>query len=453
MRELAAAALLLLALVVGALAPQIRSGDVPAVLASGRPTASGPLATVASATFSPPPSWRRHHGGASGFVTCGASDTWTRPALAAQNAHLASDPRYPHIDADDRGSEAWTPFHASALFYDGSSLSMRIDLVTLSGMWTDPHVGGNVAGCTSAEPQVWLFGYAPVRYDADNAEYAYLNVVPAPGYHLVVLTGTIRPQVVMTAGVKLAVLDIPATAVTATPTPLPKALPTAATSTLSPAPTFPPADRPIGLALSGTCAIVASSRHEDGLGRAWTVQCGSAMANLSVARAAIAQSWIRLDGPPLGVGLQTYHKDGFWMQIAYRLDGPGFADSFQVAQYTRPLAPDAPSSSAPSPFAYLRAPAGFELPSGCAWAVEPLSFTSEGAQKLPFVCKGIEGNPLEAGITRSLTAQGWVVERTGAGSIRYGHEELRLTLTFADESAAPSRPAWFVEALCCFSPG
>jgi hypothetical protein len=67
------------------------------------------------------------------------------------------------------------------------------------------------------------------------------------------------------------------------------------------------------------------------------VQCGSATANREVATAAITQGWQLSDGnPPIGVGIQNYSKSGLWMQIAYRLDGPAFADAFVIVQTLRP---------------------------------------------------------------------------------------------------------------------
>jgi len=89
--------------------------------------------------------------------------------------------------------------------------------------------------------------------------------------------------------------------------------------------------------MPSTCAIESVGRHSDDLGMTWRVQCGSAATNLEVAPAAIAQGWKLADGnPPIGVGLQNYSKNGIWMQIAYRLDGPAFADPFVIVQTLRP---------------------------------------------------------------------------------------------------------------------
>jgi hypothetical protein len=102
-------------------------------------------------------------------------------------------------------------------------------------------------------------------------------------------------------------------------------------------PIFPNADRPIDLVLPSACAIETAGRHNDDLGITWRVQCGSATANREIASAAIAQGWKLSDGnPPVGVGIQNYTKNGVWMQIAYRLDGPAFADPFVIVQTLRP---------------------------------------------------------------------------------------------------------------------
>jgi len=338
MRELAAAALLLLVLVVGALAPKIWPDYSPAsALASGRPAASGPLATVASTAFAAV-SWKGKDGG-TGYVACGNTENWSRPTLAEQNAHLASDPRYAGMRADDNGSPAWRPFHASALAYDGSSVSARVDLVALSGMWTDPHIGGNAIGCTSIEPQIWLFGYEPLGYAPLDKFGGTLTVRAATGYSMVILTAAPQAVTVIAEGKTIAdfdlVKDLPPRSATPKPVPTPTNKAAAVRSPL--VPIFPRTDRPLELALPSTCSIETARRHDDDLGMTWRVQCGSATANLAVAPAAIEQGWALFNGnPPIGVGLQNYSKNDVWMQIAYRLDGPAFADAFVVVQTLRP---------------------------------------------------------------------------------------------------------------------
>ena len=438
MRELAAAAVLLLGLVVGALAPRLWPESVKsAALASGAPVA--------------PPSWHGKDSG-TGFVVCGSSDTWTRPALDEQNAHLAADPRYARLRADDSYSEAWTPFRIGASLYDGSGLSARIDLIVLTGMWTDPHIGGNAAGCTSIEPQIWLVGYAPVKYAAEDRDYGFLSVMPAPGYRMVVLTGVIRPGLVVAAGTKLGVFQMPTAAITPTPTPFPKptAMFTASASPVPPAP-FPMTDRPLELALPSACQVSPQTRHADGLGAAWTVQCGSARANLSVSVAATKQGWSHIAGPPIGVGMQTYAKGKFSMQLAYRLDGPGYADPIIVVQYSRPFAQGADTSDL-RPLAYLRVPTGFDLPIGCVWTTNPAGFTSDGAYEMAFACQGLPAAEIRGAFHRSLLAQGWRAENGGFGFTNYAKDDLRLMADFVNGNAEPSETPWVVESLCCFGP-
>jgi hypothetical protein len=433
MRELAAAALLLLALVIGALAPRFSPGTVEnGALASGVPVA--------------PPSWHGKDSG-TGFVVCGSSDTWTRPGLDEQNAHLAADPRYARLRADDSNSEAWTPFRTGASFYDGSGLSARIDLIALTGMWSDPHVGATAAGCTSAEPQIWLAGYTPATYVADDPQMAMLRVTPAPGYRMVVLTGIIRPELVVASGTKLGVFAMPANAITPTPKPAPKA-------TMTPPPsqgaTFPTTDSPLEIALPG-CEISPQGRHTDGQGAVWTVQCGSVRANLAVSVAATNQGWIHLAGPPIGVGMQTYVKGNLSMQLAYRLDGPAYSDPIIVVQYSRPFAQGGDTSGLP-PLAYLRVPTGFDLPTGCGWAANPAGFTSDGAYEMAFACDGLATAEIRGAFHLLLLAHGWRAENAGFGFMNYAKDDLRLMVNFVNEKAEPSETPWVVESLCCFGP-
>jgi len=438
MRELAAASLLLLALVVGALAPIVWDGKPQSdVLASSAPSAS--------------PSWRGKDGG-TGFVVCGSSDTWTRPTLAEENAHLAAVPKYSGIRADDTYSVAWTPFHASAFLYDGS-VGARDDLIALTGLWSDPDVASTTARCTSSEPQIWLIDHAPTKYLSDDVQLASLRVAPAPGYRLVVLTGIIRRELLVASGTKLGVFQMPASSITPTPTPAPK--PTAiypstrsAAPSTPPASTFPLTGRPLEFVLPAACRILSQMRHSDGFGAVWTVQCGSATANLSVAVAALRQGWAHIQGPPIGVGMQTYAKGMLSMQLAYRLDGPAYADPFALVQYSRPFATGGDSPA--SPFAYLRVPTGLQLPAGCVWKDAPAGFTSDGAYKLPFACAGMQPDQIQAAFTRALESQGWHVDNGGFGFLSYAKDDMRLTAAFANAKAEPSETPWMVEALCCF---
>jgi hypothetical protein len=328
MRELAAAALLLLALAVGALAPKIWPAE----------TGSGALASATpalSAAFQNLPSWRGRDGGA-GFVVCGSSDTWRRPSVTEENAHLAADPRYRDQRVDDASPAART-FAASVLLYDGAGNSSRAGLATLSGLWADPRIGGT--GCSSAEPQVWLFGYEPVAYTADGLIGGALTVRLATGYRMVVLTAAPQSLAVVEGSKTIAAFDLvkELPARTATPKPLPTPTNKAPVPNSPLVPIFPRTDQPIELTLPSTCAIESAGRHNDDLGMTWRVQCGSATSNRAVAPAAITQGWKLSDGnPPIGVGIQNYSKNGLWMQIAYRLDGPAFADAFVIVQTLRP---------------------------------------------------------------------------------------------------------------------
>ncbi len=192
----------LLALVGLALAPIVDQ-------LSRRPAESGVLAgsPPPTPTRSPGlwmlPSWRTRAGGAP-FVVCGASDAWRRPTIAEQTARLASDPRYRGTRFDDDSPPAQT-FRAPAVLYDGAGESSAQGLIAFTGLWSDRAIHQN--RCRSAEPQVWLFGYEPVDYAADDREVALLRVRPAAGYRFVVLTGMLRHTLVVAAGTKLAVLD------------------------------------------------------------------------------------------------------------------------------------------------------------------------------------------------------------------------------------------------------
>lgn len=237
-------------------------------------------------------------------------------------------------------------------------------------------------------------------------------------------------------------------ALVVTPKPVPK--PTANFAQGHPAATFPTTDRPLDLVLPAACRILTQTRHSDGFGAVWTVQCGSATANLSVAVAAMRQGWSHMQGPPIGVGMQTYAKGTLSMQLAYRLDGPAYSDPFVLVQYSRPFA--AGGESPASPLAYLRAPTGFDLPAGCAWGQAPAGFTNDGAYRLPFSCTGIQPDQIQAAFTGAMESQGWRIDNGGFGFLNYTKDDLRLTAIFANEKAEPSETPWVVEALCCFRP-
>jgi hypothetical protein len=437
MRELAAAALLLLALVVGALAPTIW----PDKAGSGALAAATPARSAGAQQL---PSWRGRDGGA-GFVVCGSNDTWRRPSVAEENAHLGADPRYRDQRVDDASPAAMT-FAASVLLYDGAGNSSRAGLATLSGLWTDPEIGGR--GCSSAEPQVWLFGYTPVSFGGGPG-IAELRVRESPGYRMVVVTGAIGTDLVVVGeSGKIAVLDTRAW-LGPTPTPAPKR--TATPSEMpSPASTFPMTDRPLELALPG-CEISPQERHADGQGAVWTVQCGSARANLAISVVATRQGWSHIAGPPIGVGFQTYGKGTLSMQLAYRLDGPAYSDPVIIMQYSRPFAQGGDTPDLP-PLAYLRVPTGFELPAGCGWKDAPAGFTSDGAYEIAFACQALPASEIRGAFHRALLAQGWRAENGGFGFTNYAKDDLRLVANFVDGMAEASETPWVVESLCCFGP-
>ena len=232
----------------------------------------------------------------------------------------------------------------------------------------------------------------------------------------------------------------------------PKPTPAATANVIPPAPSaFPLTVRPIELALPSECQVEGSARHDDGLGMSFTVQCGSAEANLGVAATAMKQGWSHVDGPPIGVGLQTYVKGTFSMQIAYRLDGPGFSAPFQLVQYTRPFAQGAVIAPA-NPNAYVRVPSGFELPAGCGWEDAPAGFTTDGAYKISFACPLIKADQIQTTFTRAMQSQGWRIDNGGFGFLTYARDGLRLNATFANDKAEPSETPWVVESLCCFAP-
>ena len=252
MRDLVIASLGLLALVGMTLAPSL--DELSRRPADSRVLAGSPLPTP---TRSPGPwmlpTWRTMASGAP-YVVCGASDAWRRPTLAEQTARLASDPRYRRIRFDD-DSQAAQAFRAPAVLYDGAGESSAQGLVAYTGLWSDPALHRN--HCTSAEPQVWLFGYEPVDYAADDRDIAMLRVRPAAGYRFVVLTGTLRRTLVVAAGTKLATFDMspwltPASNLSANQT-LPSSMPLPR-SEGTPLPTVPP-PAPVAFVLPKGCAI------------------------------------------------------------------------------------------------------------------------------------------------------------------------------------------------------
>jgi len=262
-----------------------------------------------------------------GFAVCGASDTWARPSLQEEMAHLDADPRYRGVRVDD-GSPAARQFRASAVLYDGSGNSSRTGIVAHTGLWSDPRIGGT--GCQTKEQQVWLFGYAPDSYEVLDGGSAVLSVHAQPGYRMVVITGEPRRALIVYGNSqKLELLTMQVTV-------------TVPTSTGVAA--FPTSPRPLDLVLPQSCAIVSSYRHTDDLGNTWYVQCGAGKVNVAIPGEAVRQGWVFLGGDRPD-GTQFFQRGALWMQIFYRRDGPGIEDPFGILQTFRPLAP----SPAPRP--------------------------------------------------------------------------------------------------------
>ena len=256
-----------------------------------------------------------------GFAVCGASDTWTRPSLQEEMAHLDADPRYRGVRVDD-GSFAARQFHAAAVLYDGAGNSSRAGIIALTGLWSDPRMSGT--GCQTKEQQVWLFGYAPDSYEVLDGGSAALNVHAQPGYRMVVITGEPRRALVVYGNnQKLELLAMQLTV------PAPTSTPTTA---------FPTSPRPVDLVLPQSCVITSSYRHTDDLGNTWYVQCGAGKVNVSVPGDAVRQGWVFLGGDRPD-GMQFFQRGKMWMQIFYRRDGPGIEDPFGILQTFRPLAP------------------------------------------------------------------------------------------------------------------
>lgn len=144
-----------------------------------------------------------------GFTICSADGSWRRPTDQQQQAHLDSDHRFTGT-WETPDTTGYREFHAPAVLYDGTSASGMSWLVNFSGLWNvwdDPVTRPKT--CWSEQPQVFLFGYEPVGYDAQDPSVAVLRVRPAPGYAIAVLTGPIRSQIAIVADRRLDQLVVP----------------------------------------------------------------------------------------------------------------------------------------------------------------------------------------------------------------------------------------------------
>ena len=288
------------------------------------PRSATPVVTPISRSFDP----RQALATGPGFAICGSSDSWARPTLQEQTAHMASDPRYRDLRFDDN-SFAAQQFRTSAVQYDGSGSSSRNGLVAMTGLWSDPRISGT--GCQTKEPQVWLFGYAPDRYEVVDGATASLTVHEQRGYRMVVITGEPRHSLVVFdahRGMKLELLTM-----------------LVGSDAKQPAPaSFPQTARPLDLTLYPSCQIVSSYRHTDERGNTWYVQCGAGKVNVGIPGEAVRQGWTFIGGDRPD-GMQIFQKGALWMQIFYRRDGPGIEDPFGILQTYVPIAP----SPAPRP--------------------------------------------------------------------------------------------------------
>lgn len=109
---------------------------------------------------------------------------------------------------------------------------------------------------------------------------------------------------------------------------VPTPLPTAAAVALPP---FPTSNAPLGLPLPSSCAVVDHYRLQDDLGAGWRIQCGSAAANLGIARDADGMGWT-FRGGDRPDGMQWFSNGTFWLQIVYRRDGPAAADPVTIVE-------------------------------------------------------------------------------------------------------------------------
>ena len=152
-----------------------------------------------------------------GFTVCTADATWRRPSADQQRAHLTGDHRFDGSweTPDSAGAKE---FAAPAVFYDGESASDMSSLMQFTGLWNvwdSPTTRPKT--CWTKQPQVFLFGYEPVAYDAQDRAMGVLRVRPASGYREVVLIGPVRPQIAIFADRLLDKITIPAAQVTPAP--------------------------------------------------------------------------------------------------------------------------------------------------------------------------------------------------------------------------------------------
>ena len=156
------------------------------LLAGALPSAFAARPAAGDATPSPS---RSPVASGPGFTLCGADESWRRPAAIEEGA--------------------------PAILYDGTSADGLDAIMRSTGLWSvsdDP--AKRPRTCVTQQPQVFLFGYEPVRYDAQDAGLGVLQVRAAPGYRVVVLTGPIRTRLAIVAERPIDELAVPAAWVT-----------------------------------------------------------------------------------------------------------------------------------------------------------------------------------------------------------------------------------------------
>jgi len=168
------------------------------VVAAARRTGAPAPQTRSSATPSASPS----SSSGPGFTLCAQDRSWRRPTEAAQLAHLGADRPFDGV-ATDAASDGARLFRSPAVLYDGSTGLSSI--AELTGLWS----AWPATTCSTEQPQVFLFGYEPVAYDAQAPDVGTLEVRAAAGFRSVVLTGPIRPVIAVTDGGRRMLLDVP----------------------------------------------------------------------------------------------------------------------------------------------------------------------------------------------------------------------------------------------------
>jgi hypothetical protein len=126
------------------------------------------------------------------FEVCYENETWERPTVADEAAHIGAVPRYKNVRVDDESFEAKF-FRQVAYLWDTKASSAGGDLVALSGLWSDPDLPG--ARCPTE--RVVLIGYAPTGLGVIAESEELLDVAPARGYRLLTIAGPRPSRVVV----------------------------------------------------------------------------------------------------------------------------------------------------------------------------------------------------------------------------------------------------------------